>query len=119
VQPIRIVLAEMPRKLHDIIEAMVAPHVDLEIVAELVARDGLPSVVASTQADVVILGLSGAEAPSVVDAFLYQCPKVKVLALTTDGRGIYVRELRPNEVALGDLSPEDLLEAIREVARSL
>lgn len=114
-QPIRIVLAEMPRKLHDIIEAVVAPHSDLHIVGRLVGRDALPMTVNSTDAEVVILGLSSAEQPSSLDELLYLCPRVKVLATTTDGRGTYVRELKPTEVALGDLSPESLLDAIRTV----
>jgi len=71
--------------------------------------------VKTTSADVVIMALHRAESPSVLDGLLYECPKVKVLATTTDGRGTFSRELRPNEVALGDLSPEHLLEAIRTV----
>jgi DNA-binding NarL/FixJ family response regulator len=115
VQPIRIILAEMPRKLHDIIEAIVAPHPDLRIVARVVERDRLLSAVGSTDADVIILELHDAESPSVLDGLLYECPRVKVLATTSDGRGSFVRELLPNEVALGDLSPEHLLAAIRMV----
>jgi DNA-binding NarL/FixJ family response regulator len=114
-QPIRIVLAEMPPKLHDIIEAIVAPHPDLRIVARVVGRDGLLAAVNSTSADVMILELHDAESPSVLDGLLYECPRLKVLATTSDGRGTFVRELLPNEVALGDLSPEHLLVAIRMV----
>jgi DNA-binding NarL/FixJ family response regulator len=115
VQPIRIILAEMPRKLHDILEAIVAPHPDMRIVARVVGRDRLLFAVNSARADVIILELHGAESPSVLDGLLYECPRVKVLATTSDGRGTFVRELLPNEVALGDLSPEHLLEAIRAV----
>jgi hypothetical protein len=115
VQPIRIVLADMPRKLHDIIEAVVMPHSDLRIVGREVGRDALPFAVASTGADVVIVALSGEEPASVFDELLYECPRAKILATTSDGRGTFVRELRPNEVALGDLSPQNLLDAIRAV----
>jgi DNA-binding NarL/FixJ family response regulator len=115
VQPIRIVLADMPRKLHDIIEVLVAPHADLRIVARHVGRDSLPFVVSTTGAEVVIVGLYGTESPNALDELLYECPKIKVLATTSDGRGTYVRELRPNEIALGDLSPQNLLDAIRAV----
>jgi DNA-binding NarL/FixJ family response regulator len=115
VQPIRIILAEMPRKLHDIIEAIVAPHPDMRIVAQVMSRDRLVAAVNSTRADVIILELHRTESPSVLDGLLYQCPRVKVLVTTSDGRGTFVRELLPNEIALGDLSPEHLLETLRAV----
>lgn len=44
---------------------------------------------------------------------LYVYPKARFLAITADGRGAFMYGLRPNRVAIGELTLVGLLAAIR------
>jgi hypothetical protein len=51
--------------------------------------------------------------PEEVLGLLYAFPRVRVLTIVDDGRTGFVHELVPRTVALGELSPERLVAAIR------
>ena len=85
-EPIRIVLADMPRMLRETLE--------------------------EHDADFVITGADVLR-PDDVDALLEARPRMKVLAVVGDGRDAFLYELRPQKVPLGEVSPHTLLEAIR------
>ena len=111
-EPIKIVLVDMPRMLREIVSQVVAAQPDMEIVRELEAPTRLTQAVDGIGAEFVIAG-GDALTPDDVDALLETHPRMKVLAVAGDGRDAFLYELRPQRVPLGEVSPHTLLEAIR------
>lgn len=110
-QPIRVVLAEMPRMLRDIVHGVLAAQPDVAL-SSVAAADALADAVTRLDADVAILAES---APPADDhaALLYAHPHLRLVGISSDGRAGHLYELRPHRVALGALSPESLVEAVR------
>jgi len=113
VEGIRILLAEVPRMLREIIESVIDGQADMSIVGTIPTRDRVVSALDTTPADVVIVGLRHAETTTALDPVLYERPRLKVLAISGDGGSSTLCELRPYRVPLGDVSPSGLVDAIR------
>ena len=111
----RIVLVNLPRMLREIIEDVVAAAPDLDVVETLDKPTGLIAVVDGAKADFLI---AGDDALEDVGVLLRERPRLKVLAVAGDGRQTFLYELRPQEVSLGEVSPQNLLEAIRAAIRA-
>jgi hypothetical protein len=62
--------------------------------------------------------VSDPELPRICRELMAANPRVKVLAVAGDGRRVFLHELRPQTVALGEVSPAGLIDAIRAAMRS-
>ncbi len=93
-------IGEMPGVMRDLVETIVGAQPDIRIVAD-------------DPADVVILGVATIDEAAGVRARLYAHPNQRVLALAIDGRHAVAYEMRPHLTALGAISPDGLLAAIR------
>ena len=113
---IRILLAEVPRLLREIIESVVAGQGDMSIVGVIATREPVIAALEETPADVVIVGLRNEETAADLTPILYERPRVKLLAISRDGGSTTVYELRPFSVPLIDVSPTGLVDAIRAAA---
>jgi hypothetical protein len=107
---IRVVLAKLPRLLHDIVHASLVSEPDIEL------ADATLDVVGPTDsindADVVIVAareMSGTDYATI----LYAHSRVRLVAIAGDAKNAEVYELLPSRVSLGELSPQVLVEAIR------
>jgi hypothetical protein len=102
----------MPTLLFDMIKGIIDSCEDLYIVEETVTQVGISHSAYEARADVVIL--SNTEA--LIDDFyevLYRRPRLKILAISVDGRRGSLYELQPRVKAIGDISAESLIAAIR------
>lgn len=108
-----IVLAALPTMLADIVRQALAPHPDLEIVAQVSARAELLRVLASTPASVAIVGLAVGESPLDCSDLLRAHPHLAVVAITDDGRSAYRCEMRVQLSVVTELSARGLVAAIR------
>jgi DNA-binding NarL/FixJ family response regulator len=116
VATVPVVLATMPALLGDIVRETLAAYPDVEVVAEVEARDGIASAVRRTGARVVVVGISPVGRlglSGLLRDLLAEHPRLTVIALASDGRDGYVYRLRPHEVPIADLSPAALVQAIR------
>lgn len=104
--------------LQEIVETVIAAQPDLEIAGTVDHRDQLPEAVSRTGAEVVIVGLARGETAEGYDTLLFAHPQVKLFAVAADGRRAFLYELRPQSVPLGDVSPEELVAAIRSAAHT-
>jgi len=109
---IRILLAELPSMMRDIVRETLETETDMAVV-ELGGRDALMGALEAGSADVVIVGASEPEQPALPLRFLAKSPGVKVLMLGTSGRRAMMYEFRPHCTPLVDVSPRRLLHAIR------
>jgi hypothetical protein len=80
---------------------------------------GIRAAVRKTRADVVILNEPAAGPPQDHQELLYSRPHLGVLSITSDGRHIFLHKFRPVRIALGEVSPDSLVQAIQSSARGM
>jgi hypothetical protein len=98
--------------LLDIIADAVTGQADMELKGSFDTCDSL--LAASTpQADVLILSMKLDRLSAACGDLLYVYPKARFLAITDDGKGAFLYTLRPHRFAVGELTLNDLLAAIR------
>jgi hypothetical protein len=97
----------MSRMLREIVRGVLAPEPDLEVVGEVPEPVELEAAVDRSGATLVILSGDG---PAGADSWelLERRPRVRVLAVTADGRRISMH--------IGELSPASLVAAVRGAA---
>ncbi len=103
--------------LADIVQRVLSSQADLEVVG-VVDRGTLEGAVDRKEPEVVIVGLQADEGPRRYDAVLCARPRLKLLALSGDGREGVLYELRPHAEPLGEISPQRLIDAIRLAVRA-
>jgi DNA-binding NarL/FixJ family response regulator len=108
------VLIDMPRMLRELIRTVVAEQPDLMVVAELDDGLDLGAELESNEPDFVIVGTEHGHISTACRALFERRPRLRVLAIATDGDNAVVWELAPRRVLLGELSPDSLLAAIRD-----
>src|SRR4030095_5486094 len=113
VNRIVILLWKMSPMLLDIITDTIAPQPDMDIVGKDRMEKDLLDAAEQTNADIVITARSTATEYKDYDELLYRHCRVRVLEILDEGRYGSVCEMRPRRVALGEMSPLRLLEAIR------
>ena len=114
---IRILLAGMPRMLLDMITDIVALYTEMMIAGRMQDTADLRTAVKKTRADVVILNEPAIGPPQNYEELLYSRPRLGVLSITRDGRHFFLHKLRPVRTALGEVSPESLVQAIQSSAQ--
>ena len=117
---VQVVLVELSGILHDIIEGILDAQPDIHVAGDLRETDDVARSIDATGADFMIWGVDaevGRFYPDVIDRY----PHVKVLAVQNQHHDALlwqmrpVCEMRPTRVPLGELSPDRLLAALREV----
>lgn len=110
---IRVLIAGMPQLLADVIRGTLRQHPDLRLLDETTSADALLAPAQTEVPDVLIVGLEGSAIPAFCRPLLYGNPHLKVLAVSTTGEDTALYELRPHRVALGNVTPSGLVDAIR------
>jgi DNA-binding NarL/FixJ family response regulator len=104
--------------LREIVSETISAQPDMQVVAEDLQYAGMLSAAVRSRARVVVVGSDGADVEDMCERLAVQRPDLGVLAVSADGRQTIVHELRPHRIPLGDLSPQQLVEAIRDTAFS-
>jgi DNA-binding NarL/FixJ family response regulator len=117
VSNIRILLADMPAMLLDIVAGILAAEPDLTVVDMLADSTDLTAAVERTQADIVITQQTGSAQEADQIALLLPKCRLKIIALTDNGRQGVLYELHPHRAPLGDMSADRLVATIRAAAR--
>ena len=103
--------------LRDIIRQLLAAEDDLEVVGNLAEMDSVLALMSRVPVDVVILGCANSELPEAGLRLFDEHPSVRVLCVSADGRRTFLYELRPHRVPIGEVSPEELVAAMRNAVR--
>jgi DNA-binding NarL/FixJ family response regulator len=117
VDPIRIAFATMPQLLHDLLQESLLCDPEVTLIGEAPTPVQLEKLVQQERVDVVVLGLSSAELPAWYRALFDVDARVRLLAITEHGRDASLYELRPHRKVLGQGSPRELIQVIREQVR--
>src|ERR1700722_10428233 len=84
-QSIRVVVANRPRLMRELVLETIIQHPDIEIVAEIQNEDEIVSVVEGTQPNVLIITLDESnQRPQICDTLLRRFPEMKILALAPE-----------------------------------
>jgi DNA-binding NarL/FixJ family response regulator len=112
-EPVRVLLLAMPQLLRGILEHAIQLQSDFELLKD--TRRTLQMLTEQmVPPDVVILGLSAAEDATLVPALFARWPTAKVLTVTQAGDDAAVYELKPRRRALGQMSPAEIVESLRD-----
>jgi|ERR1700746_2451225 DNA-binding NarL/FixJ family response regulator len=82
---IRVLVANRPRLMRDLVLATIADQPDIEVLGELEEDSKIAQAVADLQPDIVIIALDRPdERPPICDYLLIHYPRVKVLAVAQE-----------------------------------
>jgi DNA-binding NarL/FixJ family response regulator len=102
----------MPQMLREIVKNVIRLQADMVVLGEFPPSTDIVAVVDRTDADFIVTDMRTAAWEQVV-RLLEANPRVRVLGIADDGLQSYLYELRPHRVPLGEVSPQTLVDAIR------
>jgi type IV secretory pathway ATPase VirB11/archaellum biosynthesis ATPase len=117
-QKIRVLLAEMPRMLNDIMISIITSQDDFVLAGKNIGKKRLLRAAIDSRADVIIAGEIMASEPMDYLDLLYRRPRMKIIAVAADGRRALLHELQLTVSPLEELSPASLIAAIRRINHS-
>jgi DNA-binding NarL/FixJ family response regulator len=84
-QPIRVVVANRPRLMRELVLETIIEQPDIEIVAEIQNEDEIIDIVEGTHPDFLIIALDESDQrPPLCDILLRRYPEMKILALAPE-----------------------------------
>jgi DNA-binding NarL/FixJ family response regulator len=113
VQQLGILLVDLSRLVGEMIERAVRRTQDMGVVGRAASLDELHDVAQATDPDVVIVGLRDAELPQACLDLLLKRPRMKVLGIEERGGNAQLYELLPEQVEIGEFSPDEVVDTIR------
>jgi DNA-binding NarL/FixJ family response regulator len=111
VERIRILLVGVPPLMADILRGSAEP--DVAVVGERRADGDLVEALDEVAANAVIVGTAEPGLPSAAALLFSRRPAVKVVGITGDARRATLYELRLQRQIIGEVSPSELVGAIR------
>lgn len=89
----------------------------MAIVGRTTALDELVELARATSPDVVVAGFHDSRLPPAYLELLLERPRVKVLGLHEHEGQAWLYELRPDQIEIGEVSPDEVVHTIREAAQ--
>jgi DNA-binding NarL/FixJ family response regulator len=108
-----VVLAYVQPMLTDIIRDSAMNEPDLELVAAVEHPEPLLPVLQRLQPDVLILETTPPDGLALARQLWARWPRLRMLTIARGGRSAVLHVLRPDEKILSDISPQELVAAIR------
>jgi DNA-binding NarL/FixJ family response regulator len=105
----RVAIVTIPPLLVDILREVMAGHLTIEIVAQIVRRTRLEQRLRAARPDFVLIGLRRGESDAIARTVLIALPDTKIIAFSSDVRHVWVHQMRPYRTELHDFSPEALI----------
>jgi DNA-binding NarL/FixJ family response regulator len=113
---IRVLIRDAPKMLREILEQAISSEADMELIPEPATPTQAPAD-EQLSPDVVVVGVTDPEPGEGARALLVRWPRSHVLMITARGHKVLKYELLPRGVDLGEMSPGQLVEAIRSAVR--
>jgi DNA-binding NarL/FixJ family response regulator len=99
------------------VERAVASQEDMAVVGRTTTLDELVALARATEPDVVVAGFHDSRLPPAYLELLLERPRVKVLGLHEHEGQAWLYELRPDQIEIGEVSPDEVVHTIREAAQ--
>jgi DNA-binding NarL/FixJ family response regulator len=110
---IRVLVANTPRLMRELILTTFADQPDIEIVGEVSDEAGIPEIVDRTLPDALVISQNAlGERPSICDIVLQRHPALKIIAVASDQNysvhywasfDIHSRDVEPSEAGILDV----------------
>jgi DNA-binding NarL/FixJ family response regulator len=118
---IRVLIANRPRLMRELVMATISDQPDIEIVGEIQEESGIESAVDRTQPDFLIVALEKSNRlPEVCQSILQHHPRMKVIAIAPDrNNSVYYwasLRIQSNQI---EASEEGVLGALRGKVRPI
>lgn len=113
VMPIRVLLAEMPPILAEIVRDIVAKEHDIRVIAEFADRREFLKGFEGLGVDVVVIGDRNPDDAGLPAQLMRISPRVRVIVIATSGRNATHYQLRPQRTRLLEVAHASIVEAIR------
>ena len=115
----RVLVANQPRLMRELVLETICDQPDIEIVGELQDDNQIPDMVELTHPDFLIVALRGDKRPPICDELLLRHPEMRILALAPDRNSsiYYWASLNIHAEAV-EASQEGVLSALRGEARN-
>src|SRR6476660_4004808 len=110
---IKVLLANDPLILREVVREIIARQPDMEVVGEILDPLGVLLAVKETEADVVVISLRDSEEPGLVSHLLAECPYVTVLGLASQGDTAIIVQMCLWRKGIVDPSEVNILRALR------
>jgi hypothetical protein len=111
-QQLQCVFVSISPLLSTLVTEAVSRRVELLLLAQFDARDGLAQRLAALNPQMVVIGLGPGESDDLGAALLAHVPRAKILLISCGGEYAYVYEMQPHRGVLFDFSPDTLAAAI-------
>ena len=112
---IHVLIRDAPPMLRDILEQAISNQPDMRVIPEPAASTPAPPEQAPP--DVIVFAMSDESPDKSAHALLVEWPKSQVLMITARGDNVVKYEFLPRGVDLGEMSPDQLVQAIRSAVR--
>jgi DNA-binding NarL/FixJ family response regulator len=113
---IRVLIDEMPAMLRDIIVDVLTAQPDIELI-RAAPRARVRFQETENEPEVVIAAAGEEDQAASAIARLQRWPRARLLTVQTNGRESVLYELQTRATSLGELSPKQLVDAIRGASR--
>ncbi len=110
---IKVAMVGLPGMLHEILLKVFSNASDIEIVGQFHNFSDLQNAKPLPIVDVVVLNDQDAQLDALSLEFLEHQPRSAVVQISAHGRNNYLVQLLPKRKSLGEVSPRELLTAIR------
>ena len=114
---IKVLLANEPRMMRDLVSKMISLQEDMEVVGEVYSTFGIPFALQDTGANVIVLSARGDHMPDAVDPLVATYPYLTVLGLAATGAWAYIDRRGRVRQEFVDPSMEEILAALRRAVR--
>ena len=99
------------------VEKAVGRQDDMAVVGRGSSLEHLVELARETEPDVVVVGLERPGLPRDCLALLLDRPRVRILGIEAHEGLAWLYELRPEQIEIGEVSPEEVVGSIRDAAR--
>ncbi|HEX4525383.1 MAG TPA: hypothetical protein VH108_01420 [Gaiellaceae bacterium] len=113
VEQLGILLVDLSRLVGEMVERALARTHDMRVVGRAASLEELHEIAQAMDPDVVIVGLQDVELLQACLDLLLERPRMKVLGIEEHAGRAQLYELRPEQVEIGEVSPDEVVDTIR------
>lgn|SRR2546425_9468785 len=114
---IKVLLANRPRILREVVRDVIERQPDMEIVGEVLDPLGVLLAAKETESDAVVIGLQDSEEPGLLSHLLAECPHMTVLGLSSQGDTAFIIQMCPLRKEIIEPSEVNILSALRHAVQ--